>query len=58
MQRSWIGRSSGNLVTFTLKPLPDLAPRALPLPPVVIFTTRVETIFGTVPSLRSPIFKT
>jgi leucyl-tRNA synthetase len=37
-------------VTFTLNPLPELSPRALSLPPLVIFTTRVETIYGTVPS--------
>ena len=46
MQRSWIGRSSGNLVTFDLRHLPGSASPASPLPPLVVFTTRVETIFG------------
>jgi hypothetical protein len=49
MQRSWIGRSSGSLVTFNLRPLPDSPACPLPLSPVVVFTTRVETIFGTAP---------
>jgi hypothetical protein len=54
MQRSWIGRSSGNLVTFNILPLPDSPARSLQLQPVVVFTTRVETIYGIVPSSAPP----
>lgn len=54
MQRSWIGRSTGNLVTFNILPLPDSPARSLQLQPVVVFTTRVETIYGIVPSSAPP----
>jgi leucyl-tRNA synthetase len=46
MQRAWIGRSAGSLVTFALQSDEGSAARALALPPLVIFTTRVETIYG------------
>ena len=46
MQRAWIGRSSGSLVTFALQSDEGSAARALSLPPLIIFTTRVETIYG------------
>jgi leucyl-tRNA synthetase len=48
MQRSWIGRSSGHLVTFKLVHSVDSGSRTFPLSPLDIFTTRVETIYGVI----------
>jgi len=44
MQRAWIGRSTGTLVTFNI-----VSSAPSPPSPIVVFTTRVETIFGISP---------
>ncbi|MGD0796529.1 MAG: leucine--tRNA ligase [Acidobacteriaceae bacterium] len=40
MQRNWIGRSEGTLVDFAVVGAPESEP------PISVFTTRVDTIFG------------
>jgi leucyl-tRNA synthetase len=49
MQRNWIGRSEGARVTFPL-----VETSGQPGPPIEVFTTRIDTIFGATFVLLAP----
>jgi leucyl-tRNA synthetase len=47
MQRNWIGRSEGARVKFTVADVPGA-------PPIEIFTTRIDTIYGATAIILAP----
>ena len=51
MQRNWIGRSEGARVTFGGEPVAQDVPLT---PPIEVFTTRIDTIYGATFVLLAP----
>ena len=49
MQRNWIGRSEGALISF-----PSASSRRLETQPIEVFTTRPDTLFGTTYMVLAP----
>ena len=49
MQRNWIGRSEGALISF-----PAVSSRHLEVQPIEVFTTRPDTLFGTTYMVLAP----
>ena len=54
MQRNWIGRSEGTLVDFKLADSKVDDPSGAAVSLISVFTTRVDTIFGTTSVLLAP----
>ncbi|MEW6407708.1 MAG: leucine--tRNA ligase [Patescibacteria group bacterium] len=55
MQKNWIGKSEGSLIQF---PIFFSPPASHFPPPIVVFTTRPDTLFGTTYLVLSPEHKT